>query len=102
MRFPELRDSAPSGREIGETDVVRVAIIGPGPLILVGVVGGEECLSVALATWGVSVARGVFGARMSVDLVNDGPVTIVLGCSGRGRGPAFSRRCYPLETAFQA
>jgi len=27
---------------------------------------------------GVSVARGVFGARMEVALVNDGPVTIVL------------------------
>ena len=27
---------------------------------------------------GVSVARGVFGARMAVELVNDGPVTIVL------------------------
>jgi D-Tyr-tRNAtyr deacylase len=25
------------------------------------------------------VARGVFGARMSVQLVNDGPVTVVLG-----------------------
>jgi D-aminoacyl-tRNA deacylase len=27
---------------------------------------------------GVRVARGVFGARMKVELVNDGPVTIVL------------------------
>jgi D-tyrosyl-tRNA(Tyr) deacylase len=27
---------------------------------------------------GVRVARGVFGARMEVSLVNDGPVTIVL------------------------
>jgi D-aminoacyl-tRNA deacylase len=27
---------------------------------------------------GVRVARGVFGARMAVSLVNDGPVTIVL------------------------
>lgn len=27
---------------------------------------------------GVPVERGVFGARMAVDLVNDGPVTIVL------------------------
>jgi D-aminoacyl-tRNA deacylase len=27
---------------------------------------------------GVPVARGVFGARMAVELVNDGPVTIVL------------------------
>jgi D-aminoacyl-tRNA deacylase len=27
---------------------------------------------------GVAVAQGVFGARMDVELVNDGPVTIVL------------------------
>ena len=33
----------------------------------------------ALAGHGVDVARGVFGARMAVELVNDGPVTIVLG-----------------------
>ena len=31
-----------------------------------------------LAALGVEVARGVFGARMAVELVNDGPVTIVL------------------------
>jgi D-tyrosyl-tRNA(Tyr) deacylase len=31
-----------------------------------------------LEALGVSVARGVFGARMAVELVNDGPVTIVL------------------------
>jgi D-aminoacyl-tRNA deacylase len=28
---------------------------------------------------GVPVSRGVFGAHMAVELVNDGPVTIVLG-----------------------
>ena len=32
-----------------------------------------------LAAEGVQVATGTFGARMSVELVNDGPVTIVLG-----------------------
>src|SRR6266571_3537871 len=32
----------------------------------------------ALAAEGVPVQRGVFGARMAVELVNDGPVTIVL------------------------
>jgi D-tyrosyl-tRNA(Tyr) deacylase len=32
----------------------------------------------ALASAGVPVERGVFGARMAVELVNDGPVTIVL------------------------
>ena len=31
-----------------------------------------------LAALGVAVARGVFAARMEVELVNDGPVTIVL------------------------
>jgi D-aminoacyl-tRNA deacylase len=31
-----------------------------------------------LESEGVPVERGVFGARMAVDLVNDGPVTIVL------------------------
>ncbi len=31
-----------------------------------------------LSETGVGVARGVFGARMAVSLVNDGPVTIVL------------------------
>jgi D-tyrosyl-tRNA(Tyr) deacylase len=33
---------------------------------------------VELEALGVPVARGVFGARMAVELVNDGPVTIVL------------------------
>ena len=33
----------------------------------------------ALSALGVPVGRGVFGARMEVELVNDGPVTIVLG-----------------------
>jgi D-aminoacyl-tRNA deacylase len=32
----------------------------------------------ALEDEGIRVARGVFGARMEVTLVNDGPVTIVL------------------------
>jgi D-aminoacyl-tRNA deacylase len=32
----------------------------------------------SLAAQGVQVERGVFGARMRVELVNDGPVTIVL------------------------
>jgi D-aminoacyl-tRNA deacylase len=32
----------------------------------------------ALRELGVQVETGVFGARMAVDLVNDGPVTIVL------------------------
>jgi D-tyrosyl-tRNA(Tyr) deacylase len=32
----------------------------------------------ALGEVGLSVERGVFGAHMSVELVNDGPVTIVI------------------------
>ena len=37
-----------------------------------------EAFCAALESQGVGVARGVFGARMAVELVNDGPVTIVL------------------------
>jgi D-tyrosyl-tRNA(Tyr) deacylase len=37
-----------------------------------------ERFAVELEALGVPVARGVFGARMQVELVNDGPVTIVL------------------------
>ena len=31
-----------------------------------------------LAVEGIHVERGVFGARMDVDLINDGPVTIII------------------------
>jgi len=37
-----------------------------------------ERFAQALRDLGVQVETGVFGARMSVELVNDGPVTIVL------------------------
>ncbi len=37
-----------------------------------------EAFCEALAAEGVPVARGIFGARMRVELANDGPVTIVL------------------------
>ena len=33
----------------------------------------------ALRDLGVEVVTGVFGARMQIELVNDGPVTIVIG-----------------------
>ena len=36
------------------------------------------CFCASLEHEGVRVARGVFGARMEVALVNDGPVTILL------------------------
>lgn len=38
----------------------------------------ERVCSVLMAA-GIPVAQGVFGARMAVELVNDGPVTLVLG-----------------------
>jgi D-tyrosyl-tRNA(Tyr) deacylase len=37
-----------------------------------------EAFCTALERAGVPVERGIFGARMAVELVNDGPVTIVL------------------------
>lgn len=37
-----------------------------------------ERFCAGLAQEGIAVARGRFGARMEVSLVNDGPVTIVL------------------------
>ncbi len=37
-----------------------------------------EAFCEALRALGIRVETGVFGARMAVELVNDGPVTIVL------------------------
>jgi D-tyrosyl-tRNA(Tyr) deacylase len=37
-----------------------------------------EAFCAELDALGVPVERGVFGARMAVELVNDGPVTIIL------------------------
>jgi D-tyrosyl-tRNA(Tyr) deacylase len=37
-----------------------------------------ELLGAALAALGVQVAHGEFGAHMAVELVNDGPVTILV------------------------
>ena len=42
----------------------------------------ESCCQ-ALRDLGIPVATGVFGARMQVELVNDGPVTIVLDLAHR-------------------
>ena len=42
-----------------------------------------ERFCVGLRALGVPVETGVFGALMEVELVNDGPVTIVLDQSGR-------------------
>ena len=43
-----------------------------------------EALAAALEARGVRVGRGVFGAAMEVELVNDGPFTLVLEGSGVG------------------
>jgi D-tyrosyl-tRNA(Tyr) deacylase len=40
----------------------------------------------ALRGLGVHVETGVFGARMAVELVNDGPVTIILDAEGGQKG----------------
>jgi D-tyrosyl-tRNA(Tyr) deacylase len=37
-----------------------------------------EAFCEALGALGMEVATGVFGARMALELVNDGPVTIIL------------------------
>ena len=37
-----------------------------------------EAFCAALRGLGIEVATGVFGARMQVEIINDGPVTIVL------------------------
>jgi D-tyrosyl-tRNA(Tyr) deacylase len=46
-----------------------------------------EQFCAALEDRGVRVARGVFGGRMQVSLVNDGPVTIVLDVDNGTRRP---------------
>lgn len=40
-----------------------------------------EAFARALESRGLRVGRGVFGAHMAVDLLNDGPVTLVLDAS---------------------
>ncbi|CAN5814656.1 D-aminoacyl-tRNA deacylase [soil metagenome] len=41
-----------------------------------------EAFTQAVAARGVEVARGVFGAEMQVELVNDGPMTVWLDSDG--------------------
>ncbi len=53
-----------------------------------------ETFCAALRDTGVPVEAGVFGARMSVELANDGPVTIVLDAGGT-KTPGAGARCYP-------
>ena len=44
-----------------------------------------ERFCAALRELGVPVETGVFGARMEVELANDGPVTVVVETAGPGR-----------------
>ena len=67
-QFTLLADTA-KGNRPGFSDAARPEVAKP----LV------ERFCAALSGQGISVATGVFGARMSVELMNDGPVTIVLG-----------------------
>ena len=67
-QFTLLADTA-RGNRPGFSDAARPE--AAKPLV--------ERFCAALSGHGVSVATGVFGARMSVELTNDGPVTIVLG-----------------------
>ena len=67
-QFTLLADTA-KGNRPGFSDAARPEVAKP----LV------ERFCAALSGHGISVATGVFGARMSVELVNDGPVTIILG-----------------------
>jgi D-aminoacyl-tRNA deacylase len=46
-----------------------------------------EAFCGALRGLGIEVATGVFGTRMTVELVNDGPVTIVLDQTARRSQP---------------
>ena len=67
-QFTLLADTA-KGNRPGFSDAARPE--AAKPLV--------ERFCAALSGQGVPVATGVFGARMSVELVNHGPVTIVLG-----------------------
>ncbi len=53
-----------------------------------------DAFSAALRALGVPVATGVFGAKMSVSLVNDGPVTIVVDSDDLD-GPRREKRSRP-------
>jgi len=67
-QFTLLADAS-KGNRPGFADAARPEVAKP----LV------ERFCAALSGQGVPVATGVFGARMSVELANDGPVTIILG-----------------------
>lgn len=54
----------------------RPSFIGAAPPEQARALYGE--FNAALRDLGLTVGEGVFGAHMSIDLVNDGPVTIIL------------------------
>jgi len=58
----------------GET----VGKVGRGFLALVGVPPEETSAAAARRAEGIPGETGIFGAEMRVELVNDGPVTILL------------------------
>ena len=62
----------------------RPSFIGAGPPAL----GTELCdaFVAALRARGLSVATGVFGAHMEVEIINDGPVTVVMATGESGWG----------------
>lgn len=70
----------------------RPSFAGAAPAVLALALYGSFCD--ALAAEGIDVARGRFGARMVVEIANDGPVTIVLDADGtratEGGGPLLS------------
>ena len=62
------------------------------PAIAAGARGGVR--AGAGGAWAQPCGRGVFGAHMEVELLNDGPVTLVLDAgplSPRRRGPQTGR-----------
>jgi D-tyrosyl-tRNA(Tyr) deacylase len=58
----------------------RPSFAAAAPPVVANALYGSFCD--ALAAEGVEVARGRFGARMTVEISNDGPVTIVLDAGG--------------------
>ena len=63
-------DTARIGHAVALPQAFRLGFTARREAILGRLRGGQD--------QGLEVARGLFGARMQVELANDGPVTIVL------------------------